>query len=143
MLVASITNPLPAISIGAVAQRAGCPIETIRYYERIGLLPRPARSAGGHRIYGREQEHRLTFVRRCRDLGFTLDEVRNLLRLVDRKNYSCADVRRITMSHLGEVRAKLGDLHRLERTLSRIVESCAGGVTPDCPIIEALSRSAN
>ncbi|MGH6931153.1 MAG: MerR family transcriptional regulator [Dongiaceae bacterium] len=139
----AITTLLPAISIGAVAQRTGCGIETIRYYERIGLLPRPARSAGGHRIYGREQEQRLMFVRRCRELGFTLEEVRNLLRLVDRKSYSCAEVRRMTSAHLEEVRGKLEDLRRLERTLSRIIAKCAGRVAPDCPIIEALSRPAN
>lgn len=141
--MASITTSLPASPIGTIARRTGCPIETIRFYERIGLLPRPARSVGGHRIYGRAQEQRLVFVRRCRELGFSLDEVRNLLRLVDRRSYSCADVRRMTMAHLDVVRAKLGDLRRLERTLSAIVAQCAGGVTPDCPIIEALSKPGN
>jgi MerR family mercuric resistance operon transcriptional regulator len=128
------------MSIGAVSGRTGCSIETIRYYERIGLLPRPIRSAGGHRIYGPEQERRLNFVIRCRDLGFALQEVRDLLRLVDHGQYSCADVRRMTVNHLDEVRAKLRDLRKLERSLARYVDECRGGVTPDCPIINALSQ---
>ena len=81
-----------ALTRGALAARTGCNIETIRYYERIGLLPPPPRSAGGHRLYGRDLVKRLTFVRRSRDLGFTLKEIRELLRLVDGGTYTCGEV---------------------------------------------------
>jgi len=105
------------IAIGEVSRRTGCNIETIRYYERIGLLPAPDRQ-GRFRRYGGDDVRRLTFVRRARELGFTLDEVRALLMLSatdDRR--ACAEVRDISVAHLVDVRARIADLRAMERDL--------------------------
>ena len=134
-----ITLPRDAsLTIGALSTRTGVNIETILFYERVGILAKPPRSAGGHRIYGREQLMRLGFVRRSRELGFSLDEVRRLLELVDGGRYTCAEVKTITLNHLGEVRRKIADLRRLERTLEAVAGKCQGGKVPECPVIEAL-----
>ena len=124
--------------IGTLSKRTGCHIETIRYYERIKLLPKPPRSEGGHRLYDREQVKRLVFIRRSRELGFSLDEIRTLLRLVDGKRYTCLEVKTITEKHLGDVGKKISDLRRLQKTLRTISSQCDGGLVPDCPIIDAL-----
>ncbi len=128
------------LTIGALSKRTGCNIETIRYYERIGLLPAPARSGGGYRLYNREQLKLLTFIRRSRELGFTLKEVRDLLELVDGGGSTCAEVKVITLSHLGEVRRKIADLRRLERVLKDMAAHCDGGSAPACPVVDALFR---
>lgn len=125
---------------GVIAKRTGVNIETVRYYERIGLLPAPPRSEGGHRIYDEDLVRRLHFIRRSRELGFTLDEVRGLLRLVDGGDYTCGEVEALTSAHLGEVRRKLADLKRLEKVLREMVAGCKGGEVPECPVIEALFR---
>ncbi len=125
---------------GVIAKRTGVNIETVRYYERIGLLPAPPRSRGGHRIYDDDLLRRLNFIRRSRELGFTLDEVRGLLRLVDGGDYTCREVEALTTVHLEDVRRKLDDLKRLEKVLGEMVARCAGGEVPECPVIEALFR---
>jgi MerR family mercuric resistance operon transcriptional regulator len=122
---------------GALAARTGCNIETIRYYEKIGLLPAPPRSAGGHRLYGRDLVKRLGFVRRSRDLGFTLEEIRELLRLVDGGAYT-AQVEGLARDHVREIRRKIADLRRLQRVLETMAARCSGRALPDCPIIDAL-----
>lgn len=124
--------------IGTLSKRTGVNIETIRFYERAGIMPRPVRTAGGHRVYRPEHQKRLTFVRRSRELGFSLDEVRGLLELVDGGRYTCAEVRTIALDHLADVRRKLADLRRLERTLSNVAGRCRGGRVPRCPLIDAL-----
>ena len=129
-----------AVTIGALARRTHCKIETIRYYEHIGLLPHPPRSGGGHRLYGEDHLKRLTFIRRGRTLGFTLDDIRGLLGLVDGGTYTCDEVKALTLEHLGEVRRKLADLRRLERVLKGMAAQCEGGAVPDCPVIDALFR---
>jgi MerR family mercuric resistance operon transcriptional regulator len=129
------------LTIGALSKYTGCNIETIRYYERIGLLPGPPRSAGGHRLYGEAHLKRLTFIRHARGLGFTLDDIRGLLGLVDGGAYTCAEVKVLTLDHLGEVRRKLADLRRLEKVLKDMAEECDGGAVPDCPVIDALFRA--
>ena len=126
------------ISIGALAQRTGCKTETIRYYERIGILPQPRRTSGRQRRYGREPLMRLNFVRRARDLGFTLDEVRALLAMVDEGDHSCAEVEAVARRHLDSVRVRIADLRAMETVLDDMLARCAGGTVPDCPIIEAL-----
>lgn len=126
------------IGIGTMSGQTGCKVETIRYYERIGLLPDPPRSEGGHRIYGLEHLKRLTFIRRGRELGFTLDEIRTLLGLVDGGNYTCGEVRELTLEHLQETRKKIADLRRLEKSLAAIAAQCEGGSVPECPVIDAL-----
>ena len=125
-------------TIGSLSKGTGCKIETIRYYERIGLLPKPPRSQGGHRLYEEEHLKRLTFIRRSRELGFTLHEVRGLLRLVDGGEYSCAEVKALTLDHVAEVRRKLADLRKVKRVLEEMAAECDGGEVPECPIIDAL-----
>lgn len=126
------------MQIGELARATSCRVVTIRYYERAGMLPQPARAANGYRVYGDEHLRRLRFVRRARELGFSLDEVRALLQLVDGGDYTCNDVRKLSIRHLEDVRARLRDLQRLERALADLVQECAGGATPDCSMLEAL-----
>lgn len=130
------------VTIGDLAARTGVNIETIRYYERVGVLPAASRSAGGYRVYDDDAMKRLAFVRRSRDLGFTLDEVRALLKLAANRSRSCARVRDLAAAHLGSVQAKLVDLKRMERVLKSMVASCADGTLPDCPLIEALFQGS-
>ena len=131
----------PRLPIGTLSKRTGCNIETIRYYEKIGLLPAPARSEGRHRMYATAHLQRLNFIRRARELGFTLDEVRALLKLADERGYSCAEARDLAAGHLAEVRAKIANLKVMERVLKDIVAQCADGTPPECPLIERLFRS--
>ncbi len=133
---------IPRLGIGEVARRADCKVETVRYYEQIGILPAPDRSAGGQRRYDTEHLKRLNFVRRARGLGFTLDEVRNLLELADNRDQTCAEVAAIARDHLGGIRAKIANLRRLEAVLDDLVAACADGAKPDCPIIDTLYREA-
>ncbi len=126
------------LSIGTLASRTGVNIETIRYYERIGVIPPPPRTAGGQRRYDEAHLRRLSFVRRCRELGFPLDEVRALLALVDGGDYSCAEIRETTVRQLEAVRRRIADLRVMERTLDAMAAACAGGAVPDCPIVDAL-----
>jgi MerR family transcriptional regulator, mercuric resistance operon regulatory protein len=123
-----------------LAQRSGCNIETVRFYEKRGFLPPPPRTAGGHRDYAPEHLRRLTFIRRSRELGFTLHEVRSLLTLVDGSDGTCAEVRAITLEHLADVRRKITDLENLAQTLEDMAAQCDGGTVPVCPVIEALSQ---
>ncbi|WP_345772670.1 helix-turn-helix domain-containing protein [Azospirillum aestuarii] len=128
------------LTIGGLSQHTGCNIETIRFYEREGLIPAPPRTEGGHRVYDREHLRRVNFIRRSRNLGFTLDEVRALLRLADGR-HTCAEVQAVTLEHLDAVRRKIADLQRLERTLSETANRCVGGDVPSCPILDSLFSS--
>jgi MerR family transcriptional regulator, mercuric resistance operon regulatory protein len=125
-------------SIGALSRESAVNIETIRYYEKTGAMPKPARSAGGYRMYTADHLKRLTFIRRGRELGFSLDELRELLRLVDGHAYICAEVRALTLDHVAGIRRKIADLRRLERVMATIVAQCSGRKIPDCPVIDAL-----
>jgi MerR family mercuric resistance operon transcriptional regulator len=128
------------IQIGELSRRAACNIETIRYYERVGRLPRPSRSASRYRLYDSGDVNRLTFVRRARELGFTLDEVRALLALsTDQTEDTCSEVRQVAARHLADVRAKIADLGAIERVLADAVRRCDAGELSGCPVIEALS----
>ena len=129
--------------IGALSKRTGCNIETIRFYERIGIMPNPARTQGGHRVYTQDHLKRLTFVRRSRELGFTLDQVRNLLSLVDSDDYTCDEVKEMTLEHMGDVRHKIADLRKLERVLNDMVSQCDRGAVPDCPVVDALFETGD
>ena len=126
--------------IGALSRQTGVNIETIRYYERTGLLAKPARTAGGYRSYEPADARRLLFVRRTRDLGFSLDQVRQLLTLADRKSRSCRAVHALGCAHLAEISAKIADLKRMESILADLVAGCAQGTMPACPLLEALAR---
>ena len=126
------------LSIGVLSKQSGVNIETIRYYEKIEVMPAPARSAGGYRIYAADHLKRLGFVRRGRQLGFTLDELRGLLHLVDGHSYTCAEVHTLTLEHLTEVRRKIADLRRLERVMAEMAAQCTEDLVPECPVIDAL-----
>ena len=130
-----------AIAIGELAQRTGCNIETIRYYERVGLLPVPGRQ-GRFRRYGRTDVQRLAFVRRARELGFTLDEVRALLELATGGEGACGEVRMIAAAHLANVHRKVADLQTMASVLAELVHRCDAGEAPGCPLIDALSSGA-
>ena len=131
------TKPL---TIGKLACETGVKVVTIRYYEQIGLMPIAPRTDGNYRTYSLEHRRRLLFIRRCRDLGFTLDQIRDLLRLSSEKTQACAEVDRIAEQHRHTVEAKLADLTRLASELRRLSACCRGkGVIADCRIIEALS----
>jgi MerR family transcriptional regulator, mercuric resistance operon regulatory protein len=123
---------------GTLAASSGCNLETIRYYERIGILPPPPRSQGGHRLYGEDLIKRLTFVRRSRELGFTLEEIRQLLRLVDGSKYTCAQVETLVHEHARDISRKIADLKKLKSVLESMTSQCTGGEVPECPIIDAL-----
>ena len=127
-------------SIGQLADASGVHLETIRYYERIGLMPEPERSAGGHRCYAAEHVRRLMFIRRARELGFGIESIRTLLGLAQPGRASCDEVREIAAEHLKGVRGKLADLRRLERILAETVAKCERSVPPECPIIDMLGR---
>ena len=131
-----------ALTIGALARQSGTNPPTIRYYEEIGLIRRAERREGGHRTYGAADLKRLTFIRRCREFGFPIDQVRSLVGVVEDGTRSCAEVRDLTRDHLDTVRAKLAELRALEDSLAQLVEdcdrACAGGPGPDCVILEDL-----
>jgi Cu(I)-responsive transcriptional regulator len=129
-------------SIGELARTTGTKVETIRYYERIGLLPPPARTGGNYRAYARSHLDRLSFVRRGRDLGFSLAEVRELLRLSDDRERSCNEIDQIARGHLAEVERKLADLTMLRGELRQLIDQCQHGTVAECRIIEALAPRA-
>lgn len=122
-----------------LARRTGCNLETIRYYEKIGMLPAPPRSRAGYRTYGQEHVKRLRFILRGRELGFSIEEVRGLLGLVDHGKATCEVVKRRTENHLADVRAKIADLKRIERVLAATAAKCTGNAVPDCPMLDALA----
>lgn len=128
-------------SIGDLAKATDTKVVTIRYYEKIGLLPEPPRTRSGYRAYDTHHRERLRFIRRCRDLGFALSQVRQLLDLSATTNDTCAGVDELALEHLREVEDKIADLNRLAQELRRLGESCSGGTVDDCRIIEALSSS--
>ena len=130
------------IGIGTLSRTTGCNIETIRYYEKIGLMPAPGRSAGGHRAYDDAHTKRLSFIVRCRRLGFTTKEIRRLLTLADTDAPHCAEVKSVTETHLAEVRNKIADLRKLERRLAQMVKSCGATQKPGCPVIDELFTAA-
>jgi MerR family mercuric resistance operon transcriptional regulator len=143
MVTNTRTPPLligkPPLLIGKLSDRTGVNIETIRYYERIGLLPSPPRTHGRHRSYDAGHLQRLTFIRRSRELGFSLDDIRALLAVVDSGDLTCATARELTLRHLADVRGKIASLKRLERALKQMSDACTPGRQPSCPIIDVLS----
>jgi DNA-binding transcriptional MerR regulator len=128
------------LTIGDLAKATGTKVVTVRYYEQAGLLPAPPRTSGNYRTYGADHLNRLRFIRRCRDLGFTLDQVRDLLRLSTQEKQPCTEVNRISAEHLTAIEQKIAYLTRLADELRRINGRCqGGGLIADCRIIEALS----
>lgn len=125
-------------AIGEMSRKTGVNIETIRYYERTDLLPKPDRTRGGNRQYNYEQLKRLKFVRRSRDLGFSIAKIKALLEMVDGVDLTCGEVHDMTIFHLSNVKNKIDDLRQLEKTLKKIAAECSKGDLPDCPIIDTL-----
>lgn len=122
-----------------LAKATGCNLETIRYYEKTGLLAEPLRSAKGYRIYGGSDLRRLRFIMRARALGFTIEEIRGLLTLVDGGTQTCAEVKARTELHLADVRAKIADLRRIETILADTAAQCSGDAVPQCAVLDALA----
>ncbi|MBB3061323.1 MerR family transcriptional regulator [Microbulbifer rhizosphaerae] len=135
------------LSIGALAKAAGVTAPTIRYYEEIGLLPTPNRSASGQRVYQGADLERLIFIRRCRDFGFPIEQVRLLSGLAISPDRDCIEVRDIASAHLADVRAKLAELHELEKSLEVFVdqceEACCGGPGRNCVVFTELTKQAS
>ncbi|MBN9077913.1 MAG: helix-turn-helix domain-containing protein [Rhizobiales bacterium] len=127
------------LTIGQLARETGTKVETVRFYEKSGLLPAPARTEGNYRSYDPAHLNRLSFIRRARDLGFSLDQVRTLLALSDDRNRPCAAIDAIAKEHRAEVERKIADLQSLKIELDRMIDQCGCGVVADCRIIESLS----
>ena len=128
------------ITRGELARLTGVNSETIRYFERIGLLAAPERTEGGHRIYDKGHVRTLGFVRRARSLGFTPDEVRAILDLGGPGRAPCAEVREIAEHHLEQVRAKIADLAEIEGLLAATIEHCSGQADPECAVMEMIEN---
>lgn len=127
------------LSIGQAAREAGCKVQTLRYYEELGLLPKPLRTAGNQRVYGAEHLKRLAFIRNARELGFSLEAIRELLALGAQPEQSCAEVDAIAGAHLAEVERKIKALTALRGELKRMVQSCRRGRIAECRVIEVLA----
>ena len=131
------------LTIGDLAQATGTKVETVRYYERIGLLPLAARTAGNYRAYGRPHVERLSFIRRARALGFSIEQVRELLSLADDRGRSCEAVDELARVHLATVERKLADLTALGQELETLLGQCHSGTVAECRIIQALGGPGN
>ena len=128
------------LSIGHLAKQANCIVETVHYYEKSGLMPKPPRSAGGHRIYDISHAKRLKFIRRSRELGFNIEQIKTLLSFIDEPDHSCGEVKKVALEQSREVQEKIDDLQRLKQALDTMVGQCRGKNYPveKCPIIDAL-----
>ena len=124
--------------IGELARACDCPVETIRYYEKIGLLARAARLANGYRSYDETHRKWLQFILRSKKLGFNQDEVRRLTDLAHQKQPACADVHELLEEHVNDVRKRIKELERLQRALLRLKAQCGDGTLHDCPVIDEL-----
>lgn len=125
-------------TIGRIAEAAGCKVQTVRYYEQVGLLPRPERSGGNQRVYGKSDVDRLTFIRHARDLGFSIEAIRDLLSLSDRPDQPCEAADAIARAQLVHVERRIEHLNALKLELERMVAQCSGGRISDCRVIEVL-----
>jgi DNA-binding transcriptional MerR regulator len=126
------------VTIGQAARAAGCKVQTVRYYEQIGLMPEPVRTRGNQRLYGEADLRRLSFVRHARELGFSLPAIRELLSLADRPDQSCEAVDGIAREQLEQVKRRISRLQALERELERMIAQCSGGTVASCRVIEVL-----
>ena len=130
------------LTIAALAKASRVHLETVRYYERIGLMPKPERTARGYRSYGEEHVRRLSFIRRAREIGFSIGDIKELLALAEPGRASCAEVQALAAAHLSEVRSKLADLRKLEALLADAMERCSTGSAPACPLLDLLALPA-
>jgi MerR family mercuric resistance operon transcriptional regulator len=127
------------LTIAGVAEGAGVGVETVRYYERRGLIAQPQKRNGAYRRYGSEHVKRIRFVKAAQEVGFSLEEIATLLGLQDGANRG--QVRRVASARLAQIRVRIADLRRMERVLARLLAECEAGKTPHCPIIETLGAS--
>ena len=125
---------------GDLARATGCNIETIRYYEKTGVLPDPPRTDAGYRIYSAAHATRLRFILRARELGFSMEDIRGLMGLEEGASPTCAEVKERTERHLADVRARIADLRRIETVLAETASRCSGAEIPECPVLDAISR---
>jgi DNA-binding transcriptional MerR regulator len=130
-------------AIGELARRSGYAVQTLRYYEQIGLMPKPPRTSGGQRRYGEDLLHRLLFIRHARDLGFEIGDIRSLLDLSGRPDQPCASVDAIAKAHLASIDAKMTRLTALRAEVSRMLKACAKGRIAQCKVIDALARHSD
>lgn len=128
------------MKISDAAASSGCHLETIRYYERVGLLPEPERTRNRYRQYTDADVERLRFITRGRDLGFSLEEIRSLLRLAQDPDLSCDEVDQLARQHLGDIRTRIADLQRMASELERTIGACHGGERGTCTILETLRQ---
>ena len=128
------------MKISTVAANSGCNLETIRYYERIGLMPTPERTPKGYREYSEADVERLRFISRGRGLGFNLQEIRSLLRLAQDPGLSCSEVDQLARKHLDDILVRLKDLQRMARELERTIDHCGGGQRGECTILDSLRQ---
>jgi MerR family mercuric resistance operon transcriptional regulator len=126
------------LGIGELASLAECRVDTIRYYERIGLMPKPERSAGKQRRYSEQQARQLLFIRRLRDLGFSVEEAGGFLAMRRRDSYGCTDFKRIANARIAQIREQISKLRRFEQRLRDVAAHCAEGADTNCGVIEAL-----
>ena len=131
-------NRVQGITIGHVARETGCKVQTIRYYEQIALLRPPDRSQGNQRLYTRADVDRLAFIRHARDLGFSIEAIRELLHMADRPDLPCHEADAIAKRHLDDVTARIARMQALKAELERMLAQCAGGVISNCRVIEVL-----
>lgn len=136
-------SPTGTLSIGALSRETGCKVQTIRYYEQVGLMPAPARSEGNQRRYDQSHLDRLSFIRHSRELGFPLEAIRELLSLTDRPERSCEAADAIAQAQLVEVERRIARLNSLKAELERMIEQCRGGRIADCRVIEVLADHAH
>jgi len=132
------TSRADDLTIGGLSKLTGANVVTIRYYEQIKMLPLPPRTAGGRRVYDASHVRILAFIRRSRDLGFSLDEIRTLIRLGGPERVSCRQVRAIATHHLNDIRTKIADLRKLERLLAKTIAQCTGTTAPVCAVLDIL-----
>ena len=136
-------NAGPLIPIGILARQTKCNVETIRFYEKIGILPKPRRTESGRRVYGQDLVQHLTFIRRARELGFSLNEIRSLLKLTNASDIPCSEAKDIAIAHTEVIEVKIADLRKMEKVLHTMIAKCeAGGDHSSCPLLETLYQPA-
>ncbi|MCJ8322466.1 MAG: helix-turn-helix domain-containing protein [Rhizobiales bacterium] len=130
---------IKSIYIGKLSSRTNVNIETIRYYEKIGILPRPMRTQGGNRQYSDDDVKRVIFIKRCRNLDYSIEEIRALLKLADDDNLSCNEIYDFTIEHLKSIELKIATLTKMQTTLKSMAKECSRGETPSCAIIDMMT----
>jgi len=137
------TTTAPPLTIGQAATRSGVSARMVRHYETLGLLPDVSRTDAGYRLYGDADVHSLRFIKRARDLGFSIDEIQQLVGLWHDRSRSSADVKRIARSHLDDLDRRIAELQAMRGTLAHLVHGCRGDHRPDCPILEDLAGTSH